>query len=159
MPLEFTLPHGWQPAAPEQVGAPDVAFVALHPQPDAGFTANITIDGAYRSDTASLADLAEASYHRMQELAETVTVTSRNEVGSGEAPGLTQQLVFSAVTDGRRRQLVQTQVYLSMPDSEDLRKRAVIQLAVTATVTQYESVAGDFGALVRTVQPSSAASS
>ncbi|MCX5129755.1 hypothetical protein OOK25_39665, partial [Streptomyces sp. NBC_00347] len=47
VPIEFRLPEGWQPAPPDEVGAPGVAFVALHPQPDSGFTANITIDGEY----------------------------------------------------------------------------------------------------------------
>ncbi|MER6713592.1 hypothetical protein [Streptomyces sp. NPDC000877] len=45
VPLEFRLPEGWLPARPEGFNVADVAFAAVHSQPDAGFAANITIDG------------------------------------------------------------------------------------------------------------------
>ncbi|MBA2944928.1 hypothetical protein [Streptomyces himalayensis] len=53
--VEFSLPEGWQSAPPDEVGAPGVAFVALHPDSRDGFTANITIAGKLRGegDTAT----------------------------------------------------------------------------------------------------------
>jgi hypothetical protein len=159
VPIEFRLPEGWRAAPPDEVGAPGVAFIALHPQPDAGFTANITIDGEYRPDAATLDELADESVQRLREIAESVVVTSRREIGSAAAPGLTQRLTFSAVAGGVRRDLVQSHVYLSMLDVEDPHKRAVIRMVLTTTATQHDSLLGDFQDFLRTVRPDTGAAS
>ncbi|MCY0926796.1 hypothetical protein OTB20_11390 [Streptomyces sp. H27-H1] len=159
VPIEFRLPEGWQPAPPDEVGAPGVAFVALHPRPDSGFTANITIDGEYRPDAATLDELADASVERLREATESVEVTSRRDIGPEGAPGLTQRVTFSAVAGGVRRELVQSHVYLSMLDVGDPRKRAVIRMVLTATAEQHDSVLGDFQEFLRTVGPDTAAGS
>ncbi|EFL23057.1 conserved hypothetical protein [Streptomyces himastatinicus ATCC 53653] len=151
--IEFRLPEGWYAVPPDQVGAPDVAFVARHPQPDAGFTANITVDGDFRPDASALAEIADESVQRMREIAESLWVTGRDEIGSVDAPGLTQELALSAVAGGVRRDLVQSQVYLSMLDIDDPSKRSVIRLALTATADQFDSVLEDFREFVRTVRP------
>lgn len=153
VPIEFRLPKTWHPAPPEQTGAPDVAFLALHPHPDAGFTANITINGEYRPDTATLAEIADASVQRMQDIADSVVLNDRKDAGSADAPALTQTLSFSAVAGGVRRDLTQSQVYLTMLDVHDPHQRAVITLALTATTAQHDSVLSDFQEFVRTVRP------
>ncbi|GGU20507.1 hypothetical protein [Streptomyces violascens] len=153
VPIQFRLPQGWQAAPPEEVGASDVAFIALHPHPDAGFTANITIDGDYRPDNATLVDIADASVERLREVADSVVVTSRREIGSADAPGLTQRLALSAVSGDVLRDLVQSHVYLSMLDVGDPRRRAVIRMVLTATATQHDSIVGDFQDFLRTVRP------
>ncbi|MQA11885.1 MAG: hypothetical protein GEU98_25750, partial [Pseudonocardiaceae bacterium] len=61
IPVNFRLPDGWQAAAPDEVGAPGAAFVALHPASRTDFTANITISGEYRPDEAALTDIADES--------------------------------------------------------------------------------------------------
>ncbi|MFG2710819.1 hypothetical protein ACGFX2_09635 [Streptomyces goshikiensis] len=155
VPISFGLPEGWLPAAPPE--GPDgrgAALAAVYPHPDSGFTANITVDGEYRPDPATLADLADASVERLSQVAGSVTVAHRREAGSADAPALTQRLVFSAEVGGTRRDLVQSQVYLSMLDVEDPRERAVIRLALTATPAQHEAVLADFQDFVRTVRPS-----
>ncbi|GGO34791.1 hypothetical protein [Streptomyces lasiicapitis] len=153
VPMEGRLPEGWHPASPGQVGAPDVAFVALRPPPDAGFTSNITVDGEYRPDGATLAEIADESVRSMCEVADSVTVDERHEVGSADAPALTQVLSFSAVTDGVRRDLAQTQIYLAMLDINDPSERAVIRLTLTTTTAQHSSVLGDFQQFIRSVRP------
>ncbi|WP_171167857.1 hypothetical protein [Streptomyces sp. I05A-00742] len=153
VPIEFSLPEGWRPAPPDEVGAPGVAFVVLHPQPDAGFTANITIDGDFWPDEAMPADVADEAVQRLREIAESVAVTSRGELGSGAEPGLVQRLTLSAVTGGARRDLVQAQVYLAMLDPGSSHKRAVIRLILTSTAAQEGSVVGDFQEFLRTVRP------
>jgi hypothetical protein len=153
MPLEFRLPEGWLPARPEGFNAADVAFAAVHPQPDAGFAANITIDGDVPPDALTLADLADTSVEHLREVAESVMVAHRREVGSFDAPALAQRLVFSTVVDGAHRGLVQSQVYLSLSDVENSHKRAVIRLTLTATAGQHDAVLGDFQDFVRTVGP------
>ncbi|MEU9313104.1 hypothetical protein [Streptomyces sp. NPDC048256] len=157
VPIEFRLPEGWLPVRPEGFDAPDVAFAAVHPQPDAGFAANITIDGEVPPDSATLAELAEASVARLREVAEPVAVAHRREVGSAEAPALTQRLIFSTVVDGARRDLVQSQAYLSLSDVENPRKRAVIRLTLTATTAQHDTVVSDFQDFVRSVRPDTGA--
>ncbi|MFE1860811.1 hypothetical protein [Streptomyces anandii] len=157
MPIEFRLPEGWLPARPDEFDAAGVAFAAVHPQPDAGFAANITIDGEVPPDASSLGDLADESVERLRKVAETVVVAHRRKVGSADAPALTQRLTFSTVAHGRRRDLVQSQVYLCLLDVEDPRKRAVIRLALTATAPQHDAVLEEFQAFVRTVRPDTGA--
>ncbi|MCC3766649.1 hypothetical protein [Streptomyces sp. UNOC14_S4] len=153
VPIEFRLPEGWFPARPEVLDTQGVAFAAVHAQPDAGFTANITIHGDLPPDGVTLAELADKSAERLREVAESVVVTDRREVGSADAPALTQCLTFSSAVGGMRRDLVQSQVYLSLLDAQDPCRRAVIRLTLTTTAAQYESVLGDFQDFVRTVRP------
>ncbi|MEE1834192.1 hypothetical protein [Streptomyces sp. SP17KL33] len=159
MPIEFELPEGWRAAPPDEVSAPGAAFVALHPQPDAGFTANITIDGAYRPDAATLFDIAHESVERLSQAAVSVVVASRREIGSADAPGFTQTLAVSAVVGGVPRDLVQSQVYLSMLDVTDPHERVVIRMILTSTASQHPAVLHDFQDFVRTVTPASNAAS
>jgi hypothetical protein len=151
--MEFRLPEGWLPARPEGFDAVGVAFAAVHPQPDAGFAANITIDGEASPAAVTPADLANESVERLREVAESVEMTHRREVGSADAPALPQRLAFASVIDGTRRDLVQSQVYLSLSDIEDPHKHAVIRLAPIATAAQHDAVLGDFQDFVRTVRP------
>jgi hypothetical protein len=159
VPIEFELPEGWRAASPDEAGAPGAAFLALHPQPDAGFTANITIDGEYRPDAATLPDMAHESVERLRRAGTAVEVMGHREIGSADAPGLTQTLAVSAVVGGVPRDLVQSQVYLSMLDIADPRKRVVIRLVLTATAAQHPEVVDDFQDFVRTVRPDTGAAS
>ncbi|MGW1909751.1 hypothetical protein ACWCQS_03000 [Streptomyces sp. NPDC002076] len=151
--MEYRLPPGWHVAAPDQVGAEDVAFVALWSQADDGFTANITMDGERRSDAATLTEIADASVRRMGELVGAVVTTDRREVGSAAVPGLTQNLAFSVIVDGTRHDLVQSQVYLSLPNTADPPERAVVRFALTTTGEQHNALLGDFQEFVRAVRP------
>ncbi|MEU0073902.1 hypothetical protein ABZ027_30790 [Streptomyces sp. NPDC006332] len=155
IPIKFQLPEGWLPARPREFDAASVAFAAVHPQPDAGFAANITIDGEVPPDAVTLADLADKSVERLHEVAESVVVTHLREVGSADAPALSQRLAFSTIIDGERRDLVQSQVYLSLSlsDAGDAHKRAAIRLALTATAAQHDAVVGDFQDFMRTIRP------
>ncbi|MFF3327557.1 hypothetical protein [Streptomyces sp. NPDC002889] len=157
VPIEFRLPEGWLPAAPDGVDAPGVAFAAVLPQPEAGFAPNITIDGDYLPDAVTPAGIADESVERLREVAASVVVAHRREAGSADAPALTQRLTFSGFVGDVRLDLVRSQVYLSMSDVEDPHKRAVIRLALTATAAQHDSVLGDFQEFVRSVRPDTGA--
>ncbi|MEU8568633.1 hypothetical protein AB0C51_09765 [Streptomyces pathocidini] len=150
--IEFSLPEGWQPAPPDEVGAPGVAFVALHPDSRDGFTANITIAGKLREDEADLVAIADESVQRLSTAA-TVRVAQRTQVGTPEAPALTQTLRVSTALRERPLELVQSQVYLVMRDVHEPAKRAVIELVLTAKSSQLDEVADDFKEFVRTVRP------
>jgi hypothetical protein len=152
-PIEFRLPEGWRPAPPDEVGAPGAAFVGLHPDPDNGFTANITVDGEGYTEAASLPELADASIRTLRETGAEVSLADRSEVGSADAPGLTQTLSVRAAVNGAPRDLVQSQVYLSMVDTEDHSRGVVIRLVLTASAEQFAAVLPDFQYFVWTVRP------
>ncbi|MFE3609901.1 hypothetical protein [Streptomyces goshikiensis] len=88
VPISFRLPEGRLPAPPpEGPDAPGVAFAAVHPVPDAGFTADITVDGEYRPDSATLAQLADESVERLSEVVGAVAVAHRREtIPTGRPP-------------------------------------------------------------------------
>jgi hypothetical protein len=154
VPIECELPDGWNPAAPDDVGAPGVAFIALHPLPQrTGFTPNITISGEVRHDRVTLDDIAEESIRRLGETSERATLARRTSVGTAEAPGLAQLVNIRHLMDGVERDLIQCQVYLSMHDVEDTRRRAVVQVAVTAPTEQFADVLADFRQFVASVRP------
>ncbi|MEU0443820.1 hypothetical protein ABZ202_29510, partial [Streptomyces sp. NPDC006186] len=104
-PIEFRMPQGWLPARPGEVENAPVAFAAVHPHPDNGFAANITIDGDMQMVTVALSDLADAAVERLREVAESVTVVGRRDVATAGAPSLIQRLAFTAAVHGVRRDL------------------------------------------------------
>ena len=147
--IDFSLPRGWQAAPPDEVGAPGVAFVALHPGSANGFTANLTIAGQFREPQLTMADIADESVRRLEEAAGSVSVRRRVEVGSESAPGITQVLDIEV---GTEQQLVQCQVYVSMHDVDDPNRRAVLELVLTCTPAQLDEVFEDFQEFVRSVR-------
>lgn len=157
--IEFRLPDGWTPAPPDEVDAPDAAFVALHPRTAGGFTPNITIAGQHRPDDASLDAIADESVRRLGHSVGTTQVRNRTETGSTEAPCLTQVLDILTKRQDAPGALVQCQVYLSMLDVHEPAKRAVIQLVLTCTREQLDGEIGDFQEFVRTVRPTDASAS
>ncbi|MCE6993986.1 hypothetical protein LZG04_04040 [Saccharothrix sp. S26] len=154
VPIEFSLPDGWLSAPPDEVGAPQAAFVALRPAPGAGFTPNITITGEVRADDATLAQLAEQAAARLERGVGRVEVGRRNELESG----YTQVLRLTAPIDGRPVELVQLQVFLALADVRDERRRAVLEIVLSATPEQFEDLVGDFQAFLKTIRPDEGAS-
>jgi len=148
--IEFSLPDGWRATPPDEAGAPGVAFVALHPASANGFTANLTIAGEFRDPKLSMTSIADESVSRLAKVASSVQVRDRVTVGSADAPGISQVL---DIVMGPNERLVQCQVYVSMQDVHDPRRRAVLELVLTCTPDQLDAVFADFQAFVRTVRP------
>ncbi|MGX9883833.1 hypothetical protein [Streptomyces sp. NPDC002276] len=153
IPIRFDVPQGWRAAPPDEVGAPGAAFVAVHPPSDTGFTSNITVDGEYRPDTTTLPRIADESVGLLSESVTSIRVTDRRETGSADAPGFTQTLAFSVVLDRRSHDLLQSQVYLSLLDVDDPRRRVVIRLMLTSTVSRHPDLLDDFRSVVRSIRP------
>ncbi|MBK1785424.1 hypothetical protein JHE00_13900 [Prauserella sp. ASG 168] len=153
--IEFSLPAGWQAAQPDEVGAPGVAFVALHGAPSGGFTSNITIAGQVRDDETPLDTIAAESAERLGQETDVVQVRNRKPVGSERAPGLTQVLDIGTTVRDRRLQLVQCQVYLDLHADEDPAQRAVLEIVLTCESDRLGAVLGDFQQFVGTVRPES----
>jgi hypothetical protein len=157
--LSFSLPDGWQAAPPDEVGAPNVAFVAIHPASiDGGFTANITISGTMRNDGASMSQIADEAVPRLAQ-GGPVRVISKTDVGKPDIPGLTdspgvvQNVVLSTTLRGEPIELCQSQVYLGMEDIYNPAQRAMIEIVLTAKRNQLDRVLGDFQEFLSTVRP------
>lgn len=157
VPLEFQVPDGWTPANPDAVGAPGVAFAALHTASQGpGFTTNITLDGQDLPPHALLTEIADESIETLQQAGAEVALTQRTQVGTPDAPGLTQLLHVTAGVEGTTQKLVQCQVYLAMSDVVDDRKRALVRMALTSTETLYGEVLPGFQEFVASVRPTNA---
>ncbi|MFJ6676372.1 hypothetical protein ACIQMJ_35170 [Actinosynnema sp. NPDC091369] len=154
VPIEFSLPDGWLSAPPDEVGAPQAAFVALRPGGGAGFTANITISGEVHGDDVTLAELADRAAARLERGVGAVEVGRRNELESA----YTQVLRLTAPIGGRPVDLVQLQVFLAMADVRDPRRRAVLEIVLSATPEQFEDLVDDFQAFLKTIRPDEGAS-
>lgn len=150
--IEFSLPEGWTAAPPDEVGAPGVAFVALHPDSANGFTANLTIAGQFREPDLTMDAIADESVHRLEDTGGSVRVRQREAVGSAESPGIAQILDVDMGGEPVGA-LVQCQVYVSMHDVDDPAKRVVLELVLTCTPAQLGDVFEDFQRFVRTVRP------
>ncbi len=152
VPIEFRLPEGWRSAPPDEVGAPGVAFVALHPHSGDGFTANITISGRLRADGEDLDATGDESVERIrQQAAGPVTLRDRTRIGSAEAPGLTQMLDFATLVDDRPLALTQCQVYLSMEDVSEPVTHALIEVVLTCARDQLDGVLDEFRQFLTTL--------
>lgn len=157
VPIEFSLPAGWRSVSPAELGTPNTAFVALHPDTArAGFTANITISGDVRAEDIPMTEVADEALERLRADVREVRLGRRSEVGSAEDPGLTQAVGLSVELNGRQRDLVQFQVFIGMRDRREPDRRAVLEIALTALPDQFPEVVGDFEKFVATIKPEAA---
>jgi hypothetical protein len=147
--IEFSLPDGWQAASPDEVGAPEMAFVAVRSGED-GFTTNLTVAGEIRDPAMPISAIADDSVHRIGEVAGSVRVRDRVALGPDGSPGMTQVLDIEME---QGEQLVQCQVYLSLDDIHDPQKHAVLELALTCTRERLDDVLPDFQRFVGTIRP------
>lgn len=153
-PITFRLPDGWAAADPDQAGAPQAAFVAIHPRSDGaspGFTPNITIAAQPKRPESSMVEVAEASVRAMTR-GGGVTVTQRAEFGSDAAPGLTQRLLLTTTVGGVPRRLVQVHVFVTMRDTTNAAKQALLKIVLTSTEDQAPAAVRDFERFLATVR-------
>lgn len=153
VPIEFRLPEAWRPAEPDVVGAPTAAYVALRPEPAGEFVANVTVSGELDTADRSLVGYADESLERLRRTAPDVQLTMRSEVGSEHVPGLTQIVTLSTDVHGTQRDIVQVHVFLSLPDSQQPERRAIIELVLSSVPEEVDQVVGDFRDFVGSVAP------
>lgn len=160
VPLDIELPEGWQSAPPDEVGAPQAAFVALHmASRGQGFMPNITVTGHVIEGSPSLDRLAEESVQRVRENVGTVTVVKRTEVGTSEvpglvdAPGIVQNLRIQATVNEQPMELAQSQFILVLENKQQRSERAEIEIALTAKSSQLQDVIADFQAFLSALRP------
>jgi hypothetical protein len=156
VPIQFSLPEGWRSVPPDEVGAPEAAFVALHPSDLPGFTPNIAISGEIRPEDVPLTEIADESVERLRSGSREVRPGRRNEVGSAADPGLTQIIYFEVDTEGRRLNILQFQVFLGFRDTREPGRRAVLQIVLSTLPEQFEGLLGDFQQFISTIRPEGA---
>ena len=151
-PITFRLPAGWSAVDPDQAGASQVAFVAIHPQDgDDGFTTNITIAAQPKRPESSMAEAAEVSVRALARDAD-VSVMHRTEFGSDAAPGLTQRLHLATTVGGVRRDLVQVHFFVTLRDAADATKQALLKIVLTSTEDQAPEAERDFERFLATLR-------
>lgn len=160
VPLDVELPQGWQSAPPDEVGAPQAAFVALHmASRGQGFMPNITVTGRVLEGASSLHSLAEESVRRLREHVGAVEIVKRTEVGTSpapgliDAPGIVQNLRIRATVNGQPMELAQSQLLLVLENERRRSERAEIEIALTARTTQLQDVLEDFQTFISTLRP------
>ncbi|GAB3563946.1 hypothetical protein GCM10027445_06970 [Amycolatopsis endophytica] len=156
VPIQFSLPEGWQSVPPHEVNADEAAFVALRPPARKGFTPNITISGSLHPSDVELTQLADAAFERLRRGAPDAQLGRRKEAGSATGPGLTQAVRLSLLLDGEPRQVVQLQVFLGIRDTRNASRYAVLQLVLSALAEQFDEVVGDFQKFLSTIRPEEA---
>lgn len=154
VPIEFSLPEGWQAAPPDEVGAPQAAFVALRPPAARGFTPNITLSGDMWTSDVPLTEIADASLRKLAAATGEPELLRRNEVGSDTDPGLTQTVQLSVDVHGEQRTVLQLQAFIAMRDTNDPTQRVVLEAVLTAAAEQFgNDVVGDFQRFLETLRP------
>lgn len=154
VPMEFSLPEGWLSVPPDEIGTPDAAFVALRPDTGGdGFTANITITGQVRESGVDLADIAGEAADRLRTGAHEVKVGNTEASGTPDNPVYTQPLRLDVDLAGRRRYLVQYQVFMGFADQGDPSRRAVVQIVLSSTPETFQTVFSDFEKFLATIRP------
>lgn len=156
VPLEYTLPPRWEQLDPETNGAPGSAMLALYEERGETFTPSITIGIQRRTDDAGLQQVAEEAVARLAQVAQSVELVDRQEVGSGHAPGITQTLLLVTSFGGVTQELVQSQVHIEVPlvpptPGEVPTDRLAVELTGTSTREQASTVLRDFQAFVDSV--------
>ncbi|ROS39529.1 DcrB/PsbP domain-containing protein [Amycolatopsis thermoflava] len=153
VPIQFSLPEGWQSVRPAEVKADEAAFVALRPPAVKGFTPNITISGELHPRDVSLTELADAALDRLRRGAPDAQLGRRKEAGSAGGPGLTQAVRLSLLLNGKPEQVVQLQVFLGIRDTREPSRYAVLQIVLSSLAEQFDQVVGDFHEFLSTIRP------
>ncbi|MBK1788481.1 hypothetical protein [Prauserella cavernicola] len=105
------------------------------------------LEGEVRSDGAALATIADESVATLSAAGAGVSVASRDDVGGAGAPGLTQDLRVTTPS-GPVRELVQSQLYLTVPDARDPAVRALL----TVADADFAGVIGDFRSFAASIR-------
>ncbi|HJP77887.1 MAG TPA: hypothetical protein VJ914_26690 [Pseudonocardiaceae bacterium] len=142
VPLGFDVPDEWRPVDPATAGAPGAVVVLIREgvPASAGFTPNITMGLARRTDDASAADIADEAIGRLAATGVEVAVLERDVLDEQDAPCVTQ-LIECKQAD---RTVVQSQVHLLIPLGDAPQDRLAVEMVCSCTPPQLPAVTGDF---------------
>lgn len=144
--FRFRLPAGWEPRPSTAPPVPGVDLAALYGIPDQGFTANITVAVQTARDASDLAAVADLTVAHLRRQHPDLTVVRRAPFGSDRAPGLGQEVRFTAELETGPVELTQVQVVLAGGPLGDAQ--VVLKAAFTATARQAPALLPAFQELV-----------
>lgn len=154
VPVRFELPNShWRPVSPASYGVTNAAFLAVRADVPGDYTPLLTISGDWRTDPASLADIADESLAILRgEGADDVELVKRTSIESELAPAITQSLGAVVTVDARRHDVRQTQAIQALHDVHDPAKRVVLTYTLTCTYAQLDALGPEFQDFVASVQ-------
>lgn len=154
IPVRFDLPSDlWEPVPPESLGVENAAFLAVRRGAEGDFTPTLSIAGDWRTDDATLEEIADESLAVLRGQGATeVELVKRREIESDHAPAITQALGAMAVYDGRTLDLRQAQVVQGIVDVHDPQKRVVVTYTLTCTFKQFDEMVPEFQQFMATVE-------
>lgn len=160
VPLAFRLPGDrWAPVPPASLDVANAHFLAVRRGTAGGYTPTISISGDYRQDGSALPTVADESLVALGLEASGVVLLERREVGSEEAPGISQLLGGTISVEDRDLDVRQCQVLLDLRDAEEPRRRAVAVLTMTCLREQLAPLLEEFQRFVASVRPAAGAAS
>lgn len=150
VPIRFDLPGPqWRAVVPESVGVQNALFVALRDGTEGGYTPIISFSGGWRTDDATVEQIADEAVIRLREEVGDAQLMDRREFGTEQTPSYSQVLRASAEIDGTRYDLARLQAVIGMVDAGEDRRRAVLIVGCTCLATQLEVVTPEFQQLVK----------
>ncbi len=154
VPVRFALPNEeWEPVQPELVGVTNAAFFAARRGLPGGYDPTLTISGDWRTDGASLEQIADESVEKLRiEGATEVELVKRKTIESDHAPAVTQSIGAVVAVEGHVYDLRQAQVVQELIDVNDPDKRVVIIYTLTCTFGQWEEMVPEFQQFMATVE-------
>jgi hypothetical protein len=154
VPVRFELPNDhWEPAVPESLGVHNAAFLAVRRGEDQDYAPTITISGAWRTDDASLEQIADESLANLVAQGATeVELVKRQVIESDHAPAVVQSLGALARAEGRTFDLRQAQAVQGIVDVDDPARRAVVIYTLTCTFAQFDEMTAEFQQLMASVE-------
>ncbi|WP_019811263.1 hypothetical protein [Saccharomonospora halophila] len=133
VPIEFSLPDGWESVDPTTLETPGVAFLAVKRDSSARFTSNLAVYGEVRDNDTTLTEIAdEASTDGSGQVGGATEVVHRTKEGKGLVAAVTQIVEFPAPEGSGIERLHQTQTLVQFPDSHGPDRRGIIMFAATA---------------------------
>lgn len=153
VPIQFRMPNdGWVQSDPSELGIENAAFVAVRRGFHDGYAPVLTVSGGWRTDTASIQQIADESLEVLEQDATDVELVKRTEVGTENAPAIAQSLAGTASYEGRRFDLRRFQAITGIVDVNDPIKRFVIVYSLTCLYRQSEQMKDEFQEFMSTVQ-------
>jgi hypothetical protein len=146
VPVTFRLAAGWEPADPAASGAPNAAFVAVHPASRSeGVTANLTLSELERPAGTPLDDVADEALGRLVRFGREVTLVRRETYGTAAAPAIAQLVTLIVPLGDVPRRMTQYQVFLALGD-------VVFEVVLTAAPEQFQTASAGFGEFVGSIR-------
>jgi len=154
VPVRFELPNDhWTPVPPESLGVHNAAFLAVRRDLPGDYDPTITISGDWRTDDASIEQVADESVARLRAQGATdVELLKRRVIDSEHAPAVTQSMGAMIQAEGRTFDLRQAQAITGLVDVDDPAKRIVVIYTLTCTYAQFDQIGPEFQEFMASVE-------